>query len=95
MTRDEVVLHCKEHAEMIRKDDMDKLVSDQMYASSTSDMVYYPLQIQTWITLEAEPILSAIREYAMGVDSDNSDKEAWEKILQLTDLLKESPSSKY
>lgn len=86
MSYDQAVQHCKREAEFIRSEGVDVLARDET-AVSVSDSLCYPLEMQEWITPEDYPILHAITVYAVRADNDYTDKDAWEKILQLTDLL--------
>lgn len=87
MTRLEAVQHCKHWAEAIRKDGIALLVSDHGAAASLSDSLAYPLEMQTWITSESEPLLDEVCTCAVAVDNDHTDKAAWEKLVELIDNL--------
>lgn len=87
MTREDAIAHCKKYAEIIRQEGVDRLVEDYEFSVGLGDEIDYPLDCQEWITPVNEPILYAISVYAVRVDNDHTDREAWEKILQLTDIL--------
>lgn len=87
MTKQEAVQHCKHWAEVIRKDGIALLVSDSGAAVSLSDSLSYPLEMQTWITAESEPLLDTICTYAVAVDNDHTNRDAWEKLVELIENL--------
>ncbi len=87
MTKAETIQHCKHWGEAIRMDGIPLLTSDEGAAVTLSDALSYPLEMQTWITPVAEPLLDEICNYAVAVDNDHTDKEAWEKLLELIDKL--------
>ena len=86
MSHEDAIQHCRYWAKTIREDGIDILTHDAG-AVSISDQLCYPLEMQEWITPEDYPILHAITVYAVRADNDYTDKDAWEKIVQLTDLL--------
>jgi hypothetical protein len=86
MSHDVVVRHCKHWAGVIREVGVDTLTSDES-AVSISDQLCYPLEMQSRITPESEPILYAISVYAVRVDNNYTESDSWEKLLKLIDIL--------
>ena len=87
MTREEIVTFCKQYAEYVRNLSVDKLVQDYGLSIGIGDEIEYPLYIQDWITPDDEPILYAISVYGYRVDNDHTNRESWEQLLQLIDIL--------
>ena len=52
------------------------------------------LEMQPWITPEAEPLLWAIRDHAVDVDIDHTRRADWEKLLELIDQLPKNGAAK-
>ncbi len=87
MTKAEAVRHCKHWAEAIRKDGISLLVSDYGAAATLSDSLAYPLEMQTWITAASEPLLDEICTYAVTIDNNHTNRDAWGRLLELIDQL--------
>ena len=56
-------------------------------AIGVSDQLAYPLDMQEWISAPRYPDIYAIRYYAGVVDRDHTDRDSWEKLLELIDKL--------
>ena len=87
MTYKQAVKHCKYWAEQIRADGLDLLTTDYGAAIGVSDQLAYPLEMQTWINSQEHPLLYKVCVYAVTVDNDHTDRESWEKLLELIDKL--------
>lgn len=87
MSREDAIKHCRYWASQIQKEGIESLASDYGSAIGISDQLVYPLDQQNWITPEDEPILHAINMYAIDVDSDHTNREAWQKIVKLSEIL--------
>ena len=87
MTYKQAVKHCKYWAEQIRADGLDLLTTDYGAAIGVSDQLAYPLEMQTWINSQEYPLLYKVCVYAVTVDNDHTDRESWEKLLELIDKL--------
>ena len=87
MTYKQAVKHCKHWAEQIRADGLDLLTTDWVAAIGVSDQLAYPLDMQEWISAPRYPDIYAIRYYAGVVDRDHTDRDSWEKLLELIDKL--------
>ena len=87
MTYKQAVKHCKHWAEQIRADGLDLLTTDWVAAIGVSDQLAYPLDMQEWISAPRYPDIHAIRYYAGVVDRDHTDRDSWEKLLELIDKL--------
>ena len=87
MTYKQAVKHCKYWADQIRADGLDLLTTDYGAAVGVSDQLTYPLEMQTWINSQEHPLLYKVCVYAVTVDNDHTDRESWEKLLELIDKL--------
>lgn len=87
MTKAEAIQHCKHWLRAIHEDGISLLTVDYGAAITLSDVLAYPLEEQTWITAESEPLLDEIRTYAVEVGNDYTNKDAWEKLVKLIDSL--------
>ncbi|XMB33720.1 hypothetical protein QQ965_03185 [Candidatus Saccharibacteria bacterium oral taxon 955] len=87
MTYKQAVKHCKHWADQIRADGLDLLTTDWVAAIGVSDQLAYPLDMQEWISAPRYPDIYAIRYYAGVVDRDHTDRDSWEKLLELIDKL--------
>ena len=87
MTYKQAVKHCKYWADQIRHDGLDLLTTDYGAAIGVSDQLVYPLEMQTWINSQEYPLLYKVCVYAVTVDNDHTDRESWEKLLELIDKL--------
>lgn len=86
-SRAETIAHCKKWASVARTDGIDLLVSDKGAAIGIADLLAYTLEMQEWIDPVTEPELSKVREYAVAVDNDHTDRASWETLLTLIDRL--------
>ena len=87
MTYKQAVKHCKYWADQIRADGLDLLTTDYGAAIGVSDQLAYPLEMQAWINSQEHPLLYKVCAYAVTVDNDHTDRESWEKLLELIDKL--------
>lgn len=95
LTREEAITLCQNWARMLRREyTIDTLVNDYGDGVLMSDQLAYPLEMQPWITPEAEPLLSAIRDHAVDVDIDHTRRADWEKLLELIDQLPKNGAAK-
>lgn len=95
LTREEAITLCQNWARMLRREyTIDTLVSDYGDGVLMSDQLAYPLEMQPWITPEAEPLLWAIRDHAVDVDIDHTRRADWEKLLELIDQLPKNGAAK-
>lgn len=87
MTYRQAVEHCKYWADQIRSDGIDLLTTDYSAAIGVSDQLAYPLDMQVWISAERHPLMYKVCDYAGIVDSDHTNRPAWETLLRLIDQL--------
>lgn len=87
MTYRQAVEHCKYWADQIRSDGIDVLTTDYSAAIGVSDQLAYPLDMQVWISAERHPLMYKVCDYAGIVDSDHTNRPAWETLLRLIDQL--------
>lgn len=87
MTYQQAVEHCKYWADQIRSDGIDVLTTDYSAAIGVSDQLAYPLDMQVWISAERHPLMYKVCDYAGIVDSDHTNRPAWETLLRLIDQL--------
>ena len=87
MTYQQAVEHCKYWADQIRSDGVDVLTTDYSAAIGVSDQLAYPLDMQVWISAERHPLMYKVCDYAGIVDSDHTNRPAWETLLRLIDQL--------
>lgn len=87
MTYRQAVEHCKYWADQIRSDGIDVLTTDYSAAIGVSDQLAYPLDMQVWISAERYPLMYKVCDYAGIVDSDHTNRPAWETLLRLIDQL--------
>lgn len=84
---DDVVVYYKLCARDIQSIGIDTLIKNPDEALEISDGLHDPKLSAPWITAQSEPILHTIRTYVNRIDHNHTDRDSWEKLLKLIDIL--------
>ena len=92
-TRSELIAHIKRIVSTAERIGLDRLIKgkrdprERTSAIALADDLAYMMDAQTWINPTDDPLLDKIWEYAVDVDNDHTNREAWAELFRLIQEL--------